>query len=157
MERLSITAESDSLVAATFFSGAVKHVIRYVFTSESGASRIDDMSGGSGADAWDLRRIIAPAKKKEIGAAVMRAPPTIRIPAFPARTGFAGAYGSPWRSVSALHVGLAHPFQTVPLNQPDGTLEGRPDITGQRIERGFHLVIQKLDRPTHNQYIPFLV
>jgi hypothetical protein len=39
MERLSITAESDSLVAATFFSGAVKHVIRYVFTSESGASR----------------------------------------------------------------------------------------------------------------------
>jgi hypothetical protein len=63
VERLSIAAEGDSVVAATFFSGAVKHVARYVFKPESGASRIDDISGGSGGDAWDLRQIIAPAKK----------------------------------------------------------------------------------------------
>ena len=63
VERLSIAAESDSVVAATFFSGAAKHVVKYDFKSEGGALKIDDISGGSGADAWDLRRIIAPAKK----------------------------------------------------------------------------------------------
>ena len=63
VERLSIAAESDSVVAATFFSGAVKHVVKYDFKLEGGASKIDDISGGSGADAWDLRRIIAPGKK----------------------------------------------------------------------------------------------
>ena len=63
VERLSIAAESDSVVAATFFSGEVKHLVRYVFKSDGGASKIDDISGGSAADAWDLRRIIAPGKK----------------------------------------------------------------------------------------------
>jgi hypothetical protein len=63
VERLSIAAESDSVVAATFFSGAVKHVVEYDFKPEGGGFKIDDISGGSGADAWDLRRIIAPVKK----------------------------------------------------------------------------------------------
>src|SRR6202453_1205120 len=63
VQRLSIAAESDSVVAATFFSGEVKHVVRYVFKPEGGTSKIDDISGGSGADAWDLRRTIAPAAK----------------------------------------------------------------------------------------------
>src|SRR5271170_7163450 len=57
VERLSIAAKSDIVVAATFFSGAVKHVVRYVFKPQGDALRIDDISGGSGADAWDLRRI----------------------------------------------------------------------------------------------------
>ena len=63
VERMSIAAESDSVVAATFFSGTVKHVVKYDFKPEGGALKIDDISGGSGADAWDLRRIIAPGKK----------------------------------------------------------------------------------------------
>ena len=63
VERLSIAAESDSVVAATSFSGAVKHVVKYDFKPEARALKIDDISGGSGADAWDLRRIIAPVKK----------------------------------------------------------------------------------------------
>ena len=63
VERLSIAAESESVVTATFFSGEVKHLVRFVFRSEGGAAKIDDISGGSGADAWDLRRIIAPGKK----------------------------------------------------------------------------------------------
>ena len=63
VERLSIAAESDSVVAATFFSGAVKHVVKYGFKPEGGGFKIDDISGGSGADAWDLRRIIAPVKR----------------------------------------------------------------------------------------------
>jgi hypothetical protein len=63
VERLSIAAESENVVAATFFSGEVKHIVRYVFKPEGGASKIDDISGGSGADAWDLRRIIAPGRK----------------------------------------------------------------------------------------------
>ena len=63
VERLSIAAESDSVIAATFFSGAVKHVVKYDFKPEGGGLKIDDISGDSGADAWDLRRIIAPAKK----------------------------------------------------------------------------------------------
>ena len=37
VERLSIAAESDSVVAATFFSGAVKHVVKYDFKPEGGA------------------------------------------------------------------------------------------------------------------------
>ncbi len=63
VERLSIAAESNGVVAATFFSGAVKHVVKYDFKPEGGGFKIDDISGGSDADAWDLRRIIAPAKK----------------------------------------------------------------------------------------------
>jgi hypothetical protein len=63
VERLSIAAESDSVVAATFFSGETRHVVRFVFKPEGDASKIDDISGGSAADSWDLRRIIAPGKK----------------------------------------------------------------------------------------------
>jgi hypothetical protein len=63
VERLSIAAASDSVVAATFFIGAVKHVVKYDFKPEGGGFKIDDISRGSGADAWDLRRIIAPGKK----------------------------------------------------------------------------------------------
>ena len=63
VERLSIAAESDRVVAATFFSGAVKHLVKYDFKPEGGGFKIDDISGGSGADAWDLRQIIAPGKK----------------------------------------------------------------------------------------------
>jgi hypothetical protein len=37
--------------------------VRFVFKTDGGAAKIDDISGGSGADAWDLRRIIAPGKK----------------------------------------------------------------------------------------------
>ena len=63
VEPLSIAAEGNSVVAASFFSGAIKHVVKYDFKPEGGASKIDDISGGSGADAWDLRQIIAPGKK----------------------------------------------------------------------------------------------
>jgi hypothetical protein len=63
VERLSIAAESENVVAATFFSGATQHIVRFVFKPEGGAQKIDDISGGSGADAWGLRRIIAPGKK----------------------------------------------------------------------------------------------
>jgi hypothetical protein len=63
VERLSIASESDSVVAATFFRGETRHVVRFVFKPEGDASKIDDISGGSAADSWDLRRIIAPRKK----------------------------------------------------------------------------------------------
>jgi len=63
VDRLSIAAESENVVVAAFFSGEVKHLVRYVFKPESGAWKIDDISEGLGADAWDLRRIIAPGKK----------------------------------------------------------------------------------------------
>ncbi len=63
VERLSIASESDSVVAATFFSGDVKHVVRYVFKREDGAWKIDDISGGAGDDKWDLREIIKSGAK----------------------------------------------------------------------------------------------
>ncbi|HYA73013.1 MAG TPA: DUF3828 domain-containing protein [Roseiarcus sp.] len=63
VERLSIAPESESVAAATFYSGDVKHVVRYVFVRENGAWKIDDISGGSGEGAWDLRAIIKPAAK----------------------------------------------------------------------------------------------
>jgi hypothetical protein len=63
VERLSIAPESDSVVAATFFSGDVKHVVRYVFKRENGALGIDDISGGEGDGKWDLREIIKPGAK----------------------------------------------------------------------------------------------
>ena len=66
VERLSIAAESVSVVAATFFSGAVKHVVKYDFKPEGGGFKIDDISGGSGADAWDLG---GSSPRKEIGPA----------------------------------------------------------------------------------------
>ena len=63
VERLSIAAESESVVAATFYSHGDKRVVRYVFKREGGAWRIDDVSGGQGADKWDLRDIIKPGAK----------------------------------------------------------------------------------------------
>jgi pectin methylesterase-like acyl-CoA thioesterase len=63
VERLSIAPESDSVVAASFYSGDVKHVVRYVFAREDGAWRIDDIAGGAGDDKWDLREIIKPGAK----------------------------------------------------------------------------------------------
>ncbi len=58
VERLSIAAESDSVVAATFYSREEKRVVRYVFKRENGAWRIDDLNGGEGDGKWDLREII---------------------------------------------------------------------------------------------------
>ncbi len=63
VERLSIAPESESIVAATFYSGDVKHVVRYVFKRENGAWRIDDVSGGEGDGKWDLRDIVKPGAK----------------------------------------------------------------------------------------------
>ncbi len=63
VERLSIAPESERVVAATFFSGDVKHVVRYVLVREGGGWRIDDISGGAGDDKWDLREIIKPGAK----------------------------------------------------------------------------------------------
>ncbi|MGD0641106.1 MAG: DUF3828 domain-containing protein [Roseiarcus sp.] len=62
VERLSIAPQSDSVVAATFFSGEVKHVVRYVLVREEGAWKIDDIAG-EGDDKWDLRDIIKPGAK----------------------------------------------------------------------------------------------
>ncbi len=58
VQRLSIAPESESVVDATFFSGQVKHVVRYTFKRENGAWRIDDVSGGDGDGKWDLREVI---------------------------------------------------------------------------------------------------
>lgn len=63
VERLSIAPESESVVAATFFSGDVKHVVRYVFKRENGAWKIDDISGGAGDGKWDLREIVETGAK----------------------------------------------------------------------------------------------
>ena len=63
VQRLSIASESESVVAATFFSGEVKHVVRYVFARESGAWKLDDISGGEGDGKWDLRDIVKPGAK----------------------------------------------------------------------------------------------
>ena len=63
VQRLSIASESENVVAATFFSGDDKHVVRYVFARESGAWKVDDISGGDGDGKWDLRDIIKPGAK----------------------------------------------------------------------------------------------
>jgi len=63
VERLKIAPEGESVVAASFYSGDVKHVVRYVFAREDGAWRIDDIAGGAGDDKWDLREIIKPGAK----------------------------------------------------------------------------------------------
>ena len=63
VERLSIAPAGDGVVEATFYSGADKHVVRYVFKREGGAWRIDDVSGGQGDGKWDLREIIKPGAK----------------------------------------------------------------------------------------------
>jgi hypothetical protein len=63
VDRLSIAPESDSVIAATFFSGEAKHLVRYVFVREGGAWRIDDIAGGEGEGKWDLREIIKPGAR----------------------------------------------------------------------------------------------
>ena len=63
VDKLTIAAEGDAAAAATFFSGEVKHVVRYSFVREGDAWKVDDISGGAGDDKWDLRDIIKPPKK----------------------------------------------------------------------------------------------
>lgn len=63
VEKLTIAAESDAVAAATFFSGDVKHVVRYSFVREDGAWKVDDIAGGAGDETFDLRDIIKPPKK----------------------------------------------------------------------------------------------
>ncbi len=62
VQRLSIAPQSEGVVEATFYSGEVKHVVRYVFAKEDGAWKIDDIAG-QGDDKWDLRDIIKPDAK----------------------------------------------------------------------------------------------
>ena len=63
VEKLAIAAEGDTAATATFFSGDVKHVVRYSFVREGDVWKVDDISGGAGDEKWDLRDIIKPGKK----------------------------------------------------------------------------------------------
>ena len=63
VEKLTIAAEGDAAAIATFFSGDVKHVVRYSFVREDGAWKVDDISGGAGDETFDLRDVIMPPKK----------------------------------------------------------------------------------------------
>ena len=63
VEKLTIAPGGDAAATATFFSGDVKHVIRYSFVREDGAWKVDDISGGAGDETFDLRDIIKPPKK----------------------------------------------------------------------------------------------
>ncbi len=63
VEKLAIAPEGDAAATAAFFSGDVKHVVRYSFVREGDAWKVDDISGGAGDDKWDLRDIIKPPKK----------------------------------------------------------------------------------------------
>ncbi len=63
VETLSIAAAGDAAATATFFSGDVKHVIRYSFVREDGEWKVDDIAGGAGDETFDLRDIIKPPKK----------------------------------------------------------------------------------------------
>jgi len=63
VEKLSIAPEGDAAAVATFYSGDVKHLVRYSFVREGDAWKVDDISGGGGGDAWDLRDVIKPPKK----------------------------------------------------------------------------------------------
>jgi hypothetical protein len=63
VEKLAIAADGDAAAVATFYSGDVKHVVRYSFVREGDAWKVDDISGGAGDDKWDLRDIIKPGKK----------------------------------------------------------------------------------------------
>ncbi len=63
VEKLTIAPEGDAAAIATFFSGDVKHVVRYSFVREDGAWKVDDISGGAGDETFDLRDIIKPPKK----------------------------------------------------------------------------------------------
>ena len=58
VERLSITPESPAVVLVKFDSGTTHHILRYDMKSEGGGWKIDNIRGGSGADAWDLRHIL---------------------------------------------------------------------------------------------------
>ena len=62
VEKLSIAPEGDAAAVATFYSGDVKHLVRYSFVREGDAWKVDDISGGAGDDKWDLRDIIKPPK-----------------------------------------------------------------------------------------------
>jgi hypothetical protein len=63
VEKLAIAPEGDAAATATFYSGDVKHVVRYSFVREGDAWKVDDISGGAGDDKWDLRDIVKPPKK----------------------------------------------------------------------------------------------
>ena len=63
VEKLAIAPEGDAAAVATFYSGDVKHVVRYSFVREGDAWKVDDIAGGAGDDKWDLRDIIKPGKK----------------------------------------------------------------------------------------------
>jgi Protein of unknown function (DUF3828) len=63
VEKLAIAPEGETAAVATFFSGDVKHVVRYSFVREGEAWKVDDISGGAGDEKWDLRDIIKPGKK----------------------------------------------------------------------------------------------
>jgi len=63
VEKLAIVPEGDATAVATFYSGDVKHVVRYSFVREGDAWKVDDISGGAGDDKWDLRDVIKPPKK----------------------------------------------------------------------------------------------
>src|SRR5579863_9400760 len=62
VEKLSIAGEGDAAAVATFYSGDVKHAVRYSLVREGGAWKVDDISGGAGDDKWDLRDIVKPPK-----------------------------------------------------------------------------------------------
>jgi len=63
---LSIAVESadnaKAIVAASFDSegGTARNIVRYVFVRESGAWKVDDISGQSGDEKWDLRELMKP-------------------------------------------------------------------------------------------------
>ena len=63
VEKLAIAPEGDAAAVATFFSGEVKHVVRYSFVRDGATWKVDDISGGAGDDKWDLRDIIKPGTK----------------------------------------------------------------------------------------------
>lgn len=58
VEHLAITQESPAVVLVTFSSGSERHVLHYDMKPEGGGWKIDNIRGGSGADAWDLRHIL---------------------------------------------------------------------------------------------------
>jgi hypothetical protein len=62
VEKLAIAPEGDAAAIATFYSGEVKHVVRYSFVREGEAWKVDDISGGAGDEKWDLRDVIKPGK-----------------------------------------------------------------------------------------------
>ena len=53
----------------------------------------------------------------------------------------------PERPLQMLHVGLPHPIQTMGLDQVHDSLEPRPNVARQGVERRLHAVIQNLHGP----------